>query len=56
MDVIGLVPEEQNFLFRTLAAILHLGNLRFSKAGDGSRVQNRDGILSPSPNSQPQLT
>jgi len=49
MDVIGLVPEEQNFLFRTLAATLHLGNLRFSKAGDGSRVQNRDGIPPPPP-------
>ncbi len=56
MDVIGLVPEEQNFLFRTLAAILHLGNLRFSKAGDGSRVQNRDGTLSLPLPSQPPLT
>ncbi|KAL6052487.1 unconventional myosin-Ia [Balamuthia mandrillaris] len=42
MDVIGLAEEEQNFLFKMVAAVLHLGNLEFEGSGETSKVKNRD--------------
>ncbi|KAL4200292.1 hypothetical protein AMTRI_Chr03g55660 [Amborella trichopoda] len=31
MDVVGISPEEQDAIFRVVAAILHLGNVEFAK-------------------------
>ncbi|XP_021893807.1 myosin-6-like [Carica papaya] len=31
MDVVGISPEEQDGIFRVIAAILHLGNIEFAK-------------------------
>eukprot|EP01087_Luapelamoeba_hula_P014225 TRINITY_DN4133_c0_g1_i1.p1 TRINITY_DN4133_c0_g1~~TRINITY_DN4133_c0_g1_i1.p1 ORF type:complete len:1005 (-),score=195.32 TRINITY_DN4133_c0_g1_i1:88-3102(-) len=42
MTVIGLAGEEQHEMFRILAAILHLGNITFRKAGDRTNVVNRE--------------
>jgi myosin-1 len=42
MNVIGLKEEEQAFLFRIVAAVLHLGNIRFVSEGTRTKVQNTD--------------
>ncbi|KAK4408131.1 Myosin-11 [Sesamum angolense] len=34
MDVVGISQSEQEAIFRTVAAILHLGNIKFAKAED----------------------
>ncbi|XP_020549831.1 myosin-9 isoform X2 [Sesamum indicum] len=34
MDIVGISQNEQEAIFRTVAAILHLGNVKFSKAED----------------------
>lgn len=31
MDVVGISSEEQDAIFRVVAAILHLGNIEFAK-------------------------
>ena len=44
MNVIGIPQNEQNALFSLVATVLHLGNLTFRKAGEGSEVAD-DRIL-----------
>ncbi|CAJ2627713.1 unnamed protein product [Trifolium pratense] len=34
MDIVGISQEEQDAIFRVVAAILHLGNIRFEKSED----------------------
>ncbi|MCI00519.1 unconventional myosin-Va-like, partial [Trifolium medium] len=34
MDVVGISTDEQEAIFRTVAAVLHLGNIEFVKAMD----------------------
>ncbi|KAJ4842072.1 hypothetical protein Tsubulata_039966 [Turnera subulata] len=43
MDIVGISDEEQESIFRTLAAILHLGNIEFSpgKEHDSSTVRDQ---------------
>uniref|UniRef100_A0A2P2M2P9 Uncharacterized protein MANES_16G086100 n=1 Tax=Rhizophora mucronata TaxID=61149 RepID=A0A2P2M2P9_RHIMU len=43
MDIVGITHEDQESIFRTLAAILHLGNIEFSpgKEHDSSVVSNQ---------------
>lgn len=36
MNVVGLTAEEQNDIFRMLAAILWIGNIQFVESEDGS--------------------
>ncbi|XP_019258831.1 PREDICTED: myosin-15 [Nicotiana attenuata] len=42
MDIVGITQEEQEAIFRTLAAILHLGNIEFSpgKEHDSSVIKD----------------
>ncbi|MCE5166106.1 hypothetical protein HAX54_014807, partial [Datura stramonium] len=42
MDIVGISQEEQEAIFRTLAAILHLGNIEFSpgKEHDSSVIKD----------------
>lgn len=35
MNVVGLTPEEQNDIFRIIAAILWIGNIQFVESEDG---------------------
>jgi myosin heavy subunit len=43
MTFLGFTPGEQEALFRTTAAVLHLGNLEFtSDKNDNAEVKNRD--------------
>lgn len=46
MEVIGISLEQQDEVLRTLAAILHLGNIEFDDGGgkfeEGSKVKNHD--------------
>ncbi|ESQ53833.1 hypothetical protein EUTSA_v10024207mg [Eutrema salsugineum] len=44
MDIVGISHDEQEGIFRTLAAILHLGNVEFSsgKEHDSSVVKDRN--------------
>ncbi|CAH2077072.1 unnamed protein product, partial [Thlaspi arvense] len=44
MDIVGISHDEQEGIFRTLAAILHLGNVEFSagKEHDSSVVKDRE--------------
>ncbi|KAH6770255.1 myosin XI B, partial [Perilla frutescens var. hirtella] len=42
MDVIGISSEEQDGIFRVVAAILHLGNIEFGKTSDGDASQPKD--------------
>ncbi|CAK4650615.1 unnamed protein product [Aphanomyces euteiches] len=45
MTTIGLLPSEQTWVFQLLAAILHLGNVKFAKKGhDGSRIADTSTI------------
>ncbi|XP_030951150.1 myosin-15 isoform X1 [Quercus lobata] len=43
MDIVGISDEEQEAIFRTLAAILHLGNIEFSpgKEHDSSVIKDQ---------------
>ncbi|XP_078430884.1 myosin-12-like [Wolffia australiana] len=43
MDVLGIHPEEQDAIFRVVAAILHLGNIDFVKGNeiDSSRLKDQ---------------
>ncbi|KAK3027503.1 hypothetical protein RJ639_040218, partial [Escallonia herrerae] len=43
MDIVGITNEEQEAIFRTLAAILHLGNIEFSpgKEHDSSVIKDQ---------------
>ncbi|XP_054802473.1 myosin-9 [Prosopis cineraria] len=38
MDVVGINSEEQDAIFRVVAAILHLGNIKFEKSEEDSSV------------------
>ncbi|XP_010526029.1 PREDICTED: myosin-15 [Tarenaya hassleriana] len=44
MDIVGMSDEEQEAIFRTLAAILHLGNVKFSpgKEHDSSAIKDQE--------------
>lgn len=42
MNVVGLTADEQNNIFRMLAAILWLGNAQFAESDDGSGSQITD--------------
>lgn len=47
MDIVGINLEEQDAIFRTLAAILHLGNIEFApgREHDSSIPKNKQSIL-----------
>lgn len=42
MDIVGLTPDEQDSIFRVVAAILHLGNINFipGKQADSSKLSD----------------
>ncbi|XP_023640678.1 myosin-10 isoform X4 [Capsella rubella] len=42
MDVVGISPEEQDAIFRIVAAILHLGNIEFAKGEDSDAAEPKD--------------
>ncbi|RHN80100.1 putative myosin ATPase [Medicago truncatula] len=44
MDIVGISQEEQDAIFRVIAAILHLGNIRFEKSEetDSSVLADKD--------------
>ncbi|XP_042045753.1 myosin-6-like [Salvia splendens] len=42
MDIVGISDEEQDGIFRVVAAILHLGNIEFGKASDIDASQPKD--------------
>jgi len=43
MTIMGISNEEQQSIFRILAAILHLGNMQFSPAyGEGSEIKDKN--------------
>ncbi|KAI3469890.1 hypothetical protein Pfo_026553 [Paulownia fortunei] len=42
MDVVGISSDEQDAIFRVVAAILHLGNIEFAKVSDGDASQPKD--------------
>ncbi|KAM0866140.1 hypothetical protein ACQ4PT_042813 [Festuca glaucescens] len=46
MDIVGISQEEQDAIFRVVAAILHLGNINFSKGQeiDSSRLRDEKSI------------
>uniref|UniRef100_A0ACD5WBS3 Uncharacterized protein n=1 Tax=Avena sativa TaxID=4498 RepID=A0ACD5WBS3_AVESA len=46
MDIVGISQEEQDAIFRVVAAILHLGNINFSKGQeiDSSRLKDQKSI------------
>lgn len=46
MDIVGISQEEQDAIFRVVAAILHLGNINFSKGKeiDSSRLKDEKSI------------
>ncbi|KAM7137497.1 unconventional myosin-Id isoform 2-T2 [Macrochelys suwanniensis] len=44
MKVIGFKPEEVQTVYKILAAILHLGNLKFSVDGDTPVIENGKGV------------
>ncbi|KAM0929591.1 hypothetical protein ACQ4PT_001616 [Festuca glaucescens] len=46
MDIVGISQEEQDAIFRVVAAILHLGNINFSKGQeiDSSRLRDDKSI------------
>jgi len=43
MNVIGLGADEQKSVLRLIAAVLHLGNIRFVNQGSKAQVENREG-------------
>ncbi|VVA89970.1 unnamed protein product [Arabis nemorensis] len=42
MDVVGIDSEEQDAIFRVVAAILHLGNIEFAKGEDSEASEPKD--------------
>ncbi|AQK76135.1 myosin2 [Zea mays] len=42
MDIIGISSEEQEAIFRVVAAILHLGNVEFAEGDDGDSSKPKD--------------
>lgn len=42
MDVVGISLEEQDAIFRVVAAILHLGNIEFTKGEEGDSAEPKD--------------
>ncbi|EFH57530.1 hypothetical protein ARALYDRAFT_321053 [Arabidopsis lyrata subsp. lyrata] len=42
MDVVGISPEEQDAIFRVVAAILHLGNIEFGKSEESDAAEPKD--------------
>lgn len=42
MTVVGITEAEQHSIFKLVAAVLHLGQLKFEKKGEGSTVANKD--------------
>ncbi|KAK6122938.1 hypothetical protein DH2020_043315 [Rehmannia glutinosa] len=42
MDVVGISSEEQDAIFRVVAAILHLGNIEFTKVSESDASQPKD--------------
>ncbi|CAL0310411.1 unnamed protein product [Lupinus luteus] len=42
MDVVGISPEEQDAIFRVVAAILHLGNIEFAKGEEMDSSMPKD--------------
>ncbi|KAF8105261.1 hypothetical protein N665_0161s0057 [Sinapis alba] len=42
MDVVGISSEEQDAIFRTVAAILHLGNIEFEKGEESDAAEPKD--------------
>ncbi|KFK31068.1 hypothetical protein AALP_AA6G064300 [Arabis alpina] len=42
MDVVGISSEEQDAIFRTVAAILHLGNIEFAKGEESDAAEPKD--------------
>jgi myosin heavy subunit len=48
MQTLGFSDDEQETIFASLSAVLHLGNVNFKKnegKGEGSVVTNKDGSL-----------
>jgi myosin heavy subunit len=43
LSVLGIGPEED--IWAVVAAVLHMGNIRFAPQGDGSTVVNTDCTL-----------
>ncbi|KAG9136116.1 hypothetical protein Leryth_003734 [Lithospermum erythrorhizon] len=42
MDVVGISDDEQDAIFRVVAAVLHLGNIEFAKGSDNDGSKPRD--------------
>ncbi|KAK9087685.1 hypothetical protein Syun_030079 [Stephania yunnanensis] len=42
MDIVGISSEEQDAIFRVVAAILHLGNIEFTKGSDIDSSEPKD--------------
>ncbi|KAL2900419.1 Myosin-6 [Bienertia sinuspersici] len=42
MDVVGITPEQQDAIFRVVAAVLHLGNIEFKKGKDTDSSEPKD--------------
>ncbi|CAH8358652.1 unnamed protein product [Eruca vesicaria subsp. sativa] len=42
MDVVGISSDEQDAIFRTVAAILHLGNIEFEKGEEADAAEPKD--------------
>ncbi|KAL3634418.1 hypothetical protein CASFOL_021472 [Castilleja foliolosa] len=42
MDVVGISSDEQDAIFRVVAAILHLGNIEFAKVSESDASQPKD--------------
>nr|XP_011462402.1 PREDICTED: myosin-8 isoform X2 [Fragaria vesca subsp. vesca] len=42
MDVVGISPDEQDAIFRVVAAVLHLGNIEFAKGTEADSSEPKD--------------
>ncbi|KAL8122002.1 hypothetical protein AgCh_018654 [Apium graveolens] len=42
MNVVGIGPDEQDAIFRVVAAVLHLGNIEFGKGGEADSSKPKD--------------
>ncbi|KAH9616482.1 hypothetical protein KSS87_017295 [Heliosperma pusillum] len=42
MDVVGISPDEQDAIFRVVAAILHIGNIEFKKGSEPDSSEPKD--------------
>ena len=45
MGIIGLTPDEQNSIFKVIAAILWLGNVEFVEGDDGNATIGDAGVI-----------